>query len=58
MRKVVKSPKEQEDLIVENDAEDISLWQGEDLIMLFDAKMARKAIKAIKKSMRELGWEE
>jgi hypothetical protein len=57
MRTVVKSKGGEENLIVENDAEDISLWQGGDLLMIFNAKMARKTIKAIRKSAEQLGWE-
>jgi hypothetical protein len=45
-----------EDIVVDVDAENISIWQKADLIMLFDAKMARKFVKAIKKGMRELNW--
>lgn len=48
---------------VENDDESIMIWQSDDprqdrdLVMLFNAKMARKFIKAIRESAKELGWE-
>jgi len=49
---------------VENDGENITIWQEDeeeigvkDMVMLFDAKMARKFIKAIRKNGKELGWE-
>ena len=48
---------------VDRDAESIMIWQKDDLVspedfvMLFNAKMARKLIKAIKKQAKELGWE-
>ena len=54
MKLKVKSNSGSKDIVVDVDAENISLWQKEDLIMLFDAKMSRKTIKAIKKGMREL----
>jgi len=56
MKTIVYSKGGDEHIKVENDAEDISIWQGEDLVMLFNAKMARKFIKAIKASMKELNW--
>jgi hypothetical protein len=48
--------------LVENDAESILIYQqdgdhGEDdMVMLFDEKFARKFVKAIRKSAKELGW--
>jgi len=49
---------------VESDGEDITIWQedGEgdeerDMVMLFDAEMTRKFIKAIKEHAEGLGWE-
>ncbi len=56
MKTIVYSKGGQEHIRVENDAEDISIWQGEDFVMLFNAKMARKFIKAIRASMEDLGW--
>lgn len=46
-----------DDISVDTDDEDISIWQGDDLIMMFDAQMARKVIKAIKKGAKHLGWD-
>jgi hypothetical protein len=48
---------------VENDCgDDITIWQSDegeekDMVVIFDAKMARKMIKAIRKAAEELGWE-
>jgi hypothetical protein len=56
MKTKVKCNCGSEHIVVESDAENISIWQKEDLIMLFDAKMARKFVKAIKAAMDDLGW--
>jgi hypothetical protein len=63
MKTNIKSQKKCE-TTVENDDESIIIWQEDgydaeepDLVMLFNAKMARKFIKAIRKSAEELGWE-
>lgn len=57
MKIKVKCNSGSEDIVVDVDAENISLWQKEDLVMLFDAKMARETIKAIRKASKKLGWE-
>ena len=62
MKTRVKSPMGCE-TVVENDAETITIRQSEeefgenDMVMMFDEKFARKLIKAIRKSAKELGWE-
>ena len=48
---------------VENDVGSIMIFQNDaiktedDLVMIFNAKMARKMIKAIRKAAKENGWE-
>ena len=48
---------DQNDIKFDVDSENISMWQGDDFIMLFDETMARRMIKAIKKSAKHLGWD-
>lgn len=48
---------------VENDVGSIMIFQNDaiktedDLVMIFNANMARKMIKAIRKAAKENGWE-
>jgi hypothetical protein len=47
---------------VQSNAEHITIWQSDegeekDMVVIFDAKMARKMIKAIRKAAKEIGWD-
>lgn len=57
MRKLISVSDESQNILVENDAEDIQIYQEESLVMIFNARQARKVIKAIRKAAKELGWE-
>lgn len=57
MRKKIEASDESQNILVENDAEDIQIYQEESMVMIFNARQARKVIKAIKKAAKELGWE-
>lgn len=57
MQIIVRSEDVKMRITVENDAENIQIYQEADMVMIFNERMARKFIKAIKKSAKELGWE-
>ena len=57
MQTIIKSDGDKENIRVQNDAEDIAIYQERDLVMIFNERLARKFIKAVKKSAKELGWE-
>jgi hypothetical protein len=58
VKKVIKSDQGLHNVTVETDGEEsICIWQEEDLVMLFNERMARKTIRALKKAAKEFGWE-
>lgn len=57
MKKVIKCVDKSQNILVENDVEDIQIYQEESMVMIFSERQARKVIKAIRKSAKELGWE-
>ncbi len=57
MKTIIKAEDVKMCISVENDAEDIQIFQENDMVMIFNERMARKFIKAVKKSAKELGWE-
>lgn len=57
MKKLIKCVDKSQNILVENDAEDIQIFQEESMVMIFNGRQARKVIKAIRKSAKELGWE-
>lgn len=57
MQTIVRSEDVEMRITVENDAENIQIYQEADMVMIFNERMARKFIKAIKKSAKELGWD-
>ena len=61
MEKVIKSDARTHNVTIETDVDSICIWQdGEEdkqLIMLFNERMARKTIKALKKAAKKMGWE-
>jgi hypothetical protein len=56
MRKVIWVSDKSQNILVENDAEDIQIFQEDSMVMIFNERQARKVIKAIRKSAKELGW--
>jgi hypothetical protein len=56
MRKVIWASDKSQNILVENDAEDIQIFQEDSMVMIFNERQARKIIKAIRKSAEELGW--
>jgi hypothetical protein len=57
MKKVIWASDKSQNILVENDAEDIQIFQEDSMVMIFNERQARKIIKAIRKSAKELGWE-
>lgn len=58
MQKKIKCVDPKEDVYVTTTATDILIFQHADMVMLFDAKMARQTIRALRKAVKELGWED
>ena len=56
MKKVIWASDKRQNILVENDAEDIQIFQEDSMVMIFNERQARKIIKAIRKSAIELGW--
>jgi hypothetical protein len=56
MRKVIWASDKSQNILVENDAEDIQIFQEDSMVMIFNERQARKIIKAIRKSAKELDW--
>jgi hypothetical protein len=56
MKKVIWASDKRQNILVENDAEDIQIFQEDSMVMIFNERQARKIIKAIRKSAKELGW--
>jgi hypothetical protein len=54
---IIKGPANDANIIVDVDAEDISIWHGADLVMLTTADMAKELIDAIKAGSEHLGWD-
>jgi len=58
MKRKIKCEDSTEDVYVMTTATDILIFQNEDMVMLFDAHMARQTIRALRKAVKELGWED
>jgi hypothetical protein len=56
MKKVIWASDKRQNILVENDAEDIQIFQEDSMVMIFNERQARKIIKAIRKSAKELCW--
>ena len=57
MRKLICASEKSQNILVENDAEDIQIFQEDSMVMIFNERQARRVIKAIRKAAKELGWE-
>lgn len=57
MQRKIKCGDPKEDVHVVTTATDILILQNADMVMLLDAKMARQTIRALRKAVKELGWE-
>lgn len=57
MRKLIWASEKSQNILVENDAEDIQIFQEDSMVMIFNERQARRVIKAIRKAAKELGWE-
>lgn len=58
MQRKIKCEDPTEDVYVMTTATDILIFQSADMVMLFDARMARQTIRALRKAVKELGWED
>lgn len=58
MQKIIKCPDPTEGVFITTTPAGILIFQSADMVMLFDAKMARQALRALRKAVKELGWED
>lgn len=57
MKTIIKVEADRESIEVSEDGEDITIWQGPDLVMIYTEEQAKLFVDAIRGCAAELGWE-
>jgi hypothetical protein len=57
MKKIIEVEVDREKVEVSEDGENITIWQGADLVMIYNEEQAKLFVGAIKACASELGWE-